>query len=140
MSQSLPNQVNDFNHFGLPSDRVSQKASQSLPNQVNDFNRLPMGADRQMRHLVAIPSKPGQRLQYDGVCDADDRCPGESQSLPNQVNDFNFERSIDPADAMSVSQSLPNQVNDFNGHHRCPAGAGIGVSQSLPNQVNDFNG
>jgi len=138
-SQSLPNQVNDFNDGTVVKFREENAVSQSLPNQVNDFNSS-VGWGLEMRFVVAIPSKPGQRLQYDGVCDADDRCPGESQSLPNQVNDFNFERSIDPADAMSVSQSLPNQVNDFNGHHRCPAGAGIGVSQSLPNQVNDFNG
>ena len=38
----------------------------------------------------------------------------KSQSLPNQVNDFNL---LDPATkkvGLSMSQSLPNQVNDFN--------------------------
>jgi len=63
--------------------------SQSLPNQVNDFNREqdtpgPSGPDS-----VAIPSKPGQRLQLWAERRA--KWPiGVSQSLPNQVNDFNM--------------------------------------------------
>jgi len=87
---------------------------------------------------VAIPSKPGQRLQSSGALlpRASRRV---SQSLPNQVNDFNptpatatpspracrnpfqtrsttsISRVIPPGrDAPAVSQSLPNQVNDFN--------------------------
>jgi len=38
-----------------------------------------------------------------------------------------------------MSQSLPNQVNDFNLQQRLRAAGGGAVSQSLPNQVNDFN-
>ena len=37
-----------------------------------------------------------------------------SQSLPNQVNDFNKAPSGDPGGGVKTSQSLPNQVNDFN--------------------------
>jgi len=37
-----------------------------------------------------------------------------SQSLPNQVNDFNNANADKTATAVNVSQSLPNQVNDFN--------------------------
>jgi len=39
-SQSLPNQVNDFNKGGMYFKFIPAKMSQSLPNQVNDFNFL----------------------------------------------------------------------------------------------------
>jgi len=37
-----------------------------------------------------------------------------SQSLPNQVNDFNTLEENRGKNAVELSQSLPNQVNDFN--------------------------
>jgi len=61
-----------------------------------------------------------------------------SQSLPNQVNDFNLMKRFFNTMAI-LSQSLPNQVNDFNIPNVRLAGAPGPVSQSLPNQVNDFN-
>jgi len=89
VSQSLPNQVNDFNthatqiHFFGKGCRNpfqtrsttsigaiavvaanGRKQSQSLPNQVNDFNYR-LSRRRNPHRLVAIPSKPGQRLQSD---------------------------------------------------------------------------
>jgi len=92
LSQSLPNQVNDFNKINGFSRFVSTIVSQSLPNQVNDFNS--QRAQRRDRRVdVAIPSKPGQRLQS---FDWEVRSPRStvSQSLPNQVNDFNFGEHI----------------------------------------------
>jgi len=162
--------------------------SQSLPNQVNDFNKGTGYGNPVPHGKVAIPSKPGQRLQ----CQKSPlRYWGGrlSQSLPNQVNDFNPDAgckacrppqcrnpfqtrsttSINGGELrapMSVkgSQSLPNQVNDFNTagnwfygrREQCrnpfqtrsttsitsgvaPKTRGNHVSQSLPNQVNDFN-
>jgi len=41
MSQSLPNQVNDFNDIAIDNVVGDVKLSQSLPNQVNDFNPRP---------------------------------------------------------------------------------------------------
>jgi len=38
---------------------------------------------------VAIPSKPGQRLQWEGTKSRPRSAQKKSQSLPNQVNDFN---------------------------------------------------
>jgi len=63
LSQSLPNQVNDFNEFEGASAPSNIDMSQSLPNQVNDFNRLGRASGGMGRWHVAIPSKPGQRLQ-----------------------------------------------------------------------------
>jgi len=40
-----------------------------------------------------------------------------SQSLPNQVNDFNKEEEKSLT-FIEMSQSLPNQVNDFNDERR----------------------
>ena len=37
-SQSLPNQVNDFNPRTKGGEKIKKGMSQSLPNQVNDFN------------------------------------------------------------------------------------------------------
>jgi len=120
-------------------------------------------ANRPPGHHVAIPSKPGQRLQSrerGGQHDA----PQLSQSLPNQVNDFNpqsetvwrqADKCRNPFQTRSttsipwrqdlairaarLSQSLPNQVNDFNKRRCRPPQGSIRLSQSLPNQVNDFN-
>jgi len=89
MSQSLPNQVNDFNNMTYYGGEVTPpsrnpfqtrsttsiqgrkgcrqghpKLSQSLPNQVNDFNKSFKGPSSGPVGLVAIPSKPGQRLQF----------------------------------------------------------------------------
>ena len=63
MSQSLPNQVNDFNFISDCLEVKKLQMSQSLPNQVNDFNMFTVRPEK-LRFLVAIPSKPGQRLQY----------------------------------------------------------------------------
>jgi len=63
--------------------------------------------------IVAIPSKPGQRLQC-AVAGANGRGNDMSQSLPNQVNDFNTVPGRSCWTAAAKSQSLPNQVNDFN--------------------------
>jgi len=87
---------------------------------------------------VAIPSKPGQRLQYEFIQKRAEAVR-KSQSLPNQVNDFNksiWERWYI---FFKLSQSLPNQVNDFNTISRLMTQRPKIVSQSLPNQVNDFN-
>jgi len=88
--------------------------------------------------IVAIPSKPGQRLQ----CGAGALLVYNSkmsQSLPNQVNDFNLPVVVAPEMVGMLSQSLPNQVNDFNNAEVISALHEKIVSQSLPNQVNDFN-
>jgi len=63
MSQSLPNQVNDFNMKNLLKAALAATVSQSLPNQVNDFNSNGGRGDAPSDDEVAIPSKPGQRLQ-----------------------------------------------------------------------------
>ena len=63
MSQSLPNQVNDFNGLSQAEVLVALYLSQSLPNQVNDFNKVAETVAA-MKEGVAIPSKPGQRLQF----------------------------------------------------------------------------
>jgi len=42
-----------------------------------------------------------------------------SQSLPNQVNDFNMKKLIAKCLRGEMSQSLPNQVNDFNRFGSC---------------------
>ena len=65
MSQSLPNQVNDFNE-DLRGSSCFAGVSQSLPNQVNDFNRQDLAIRAARQKGVAIPSKPGQRLQSNG--------------------------------------------------------------------------
>jgi len=99
VSQSLPNQVNDFNFYNNMLDtQINIDVSQSLPNQVNDFNR---GLEVSAWDLSQ-----------------------KSQSLPNQVNDFNTEWQTVTACNPALSQSLPNQVNDFNelssrGIHMC---------------------
>jgi len=63
LSQSLPNQVNDFNRPGTQEAPCEEWVSQSLPNQVNDFNDPDEGVVTVELKGVAIPSKPGQRLQ-----------------------------------------------------------------------------
>ena len=64
MSQSLPNQVNDFNKlYAVEANGFVRHLSQSLPNQVNDFNMVKGAVEGAAGFLVAIPSKPGQRLQ-----------------------------------------------------------------------------
>jgi len=63
VSQSLPNQVNDFNSWSAARQALAAQVSQSLPNQVNDFNDL-IHYMYKSQQLVAIPSKPGQRLQF----------------------------------------------------------------------------
>jgi len=113
VSQSLPNQVNDFNYRSGDYKSPERRVSQSLPNQVNDFNAQGSFGSREHRGLVAIPSKPGQRLQSRRRRPGQ-TCPGMSQSLPNQVNDFNYRPKGRRAEENGVSQSLPNQVNDFN--------------------------
>jgi len=62
LSQSLPNQVNDFNEITARPQLARKNMSQSLPNQVNDFNKV-LVLDSAFAKKVAIPSKPGQRLQ-----------------------------------------------------------------------------
>jgi len=63
MSQSLPNQVNDFNTNKKEVFMFFNQVSQSLPNQVNDFNFENLNIINNIVSNVAIPSKPGQRLQ-----------------------------------------------------------------------------
>jgi len=63
MSQSLPNQVNDFNAPRFFRWGALEELSQSLPNQVNDFNSVVDVPEIDIDDPVAIPSKPGQRLQ-----------------------------------------------------------------------------
>jgi len=187
LSQSLPNQVNDFNNSATMncsrdgwSVAIPSKPGQRLQSAIDLCTRGGI--------VVAIPSKPGQRLQ--SAWGRSTRLPhapcrnpfqtrsttsirvGErvfshrlplSQSLPNQVNDFNEGQSVKLGLRIFLSQSLPNQVNDFNRASRVRATtrascrnpfqtrsttsmpkkparpAGRPVSQSLPNQVNDFN-
>jgi len=66
-----------------------------------------------MQLQVAIPSKPGQRLQLKTIQKIRNQ-KQLSQSLPNQVNDFNPLNLDGPDLKAQLSQSLPNQVNDFN--------------------------
>jgi len=87
--------------------------SQSLPNQVNDFNDINHIPNVRLAGAVAIPSKPGQRLQYRAM-KSSIKGPEMSQSLPNQVNDFNDGGELRTPMTANKSQSLPNQVNDFN--------------------------
>ena len=116
---------------------VGRRLSQSLPNQVNDFNETPSGG-KEATMTVAIPSKPGQRLQCREVFSGDG-APMLSQSLPNQVNDFNRRarrRAIELAKCRNPFQtrsttSIPDPNTSW--------GRDIRLSQSLPNQVNDFN-
>jgi len=89
--------------------------SQSLPNQVNDFNcirrpHLGLGRwggrnpfqTRSTTSILQLKSQVQQNLRM-------------SQSLPNQVNDFNtIESNLNFLRVFIMSQSLPNQVNDFN--------------------------
>jgi len=48
--------------------RAMSPVSQSLPNQVNDFNFFDPACGETPDLDVAIPSKPGQRLQFDPAC------------------------------------------------------------------------
>jgi len=138
-SQSLPNQVNDFNRQSDFIAAMLATMSQSLPNQVNDFNTkpgqtcpgIPMCRNPfQTRSTtsmwvpkplpvstlcVAIPSKPGQRLQFFKLLEGYmKRTKGVAiPSKPGQrLQSHVHLKGGDPK--MKVSQSLPNQVNDFN--------------------------
>jgi len=64
MSQSLPNQVNDFNHregmHTLQTQKYCRNPFQTRSTTSMNSNRMWGGSP----HMgVAIPSKPGQRLQ-----------------------------------------------------------------------------
>jgi len=50
-------------YLWLGPERTRRCSSQSLPNQVNDFNKGLLLALKSAGSHVAIPSKPGQRLQ-----------------------------------------------------------------------------
>ena len=188
MSQSLPNQVNDFNDvkfvlsnppencrnpFQTRSTTSILEADGSLVeidpgrNPFQTRSTTSMGGGQQdspMHHLVAIPSKPGQRLQWRGRSTRRPHAP--SCRNPFQTRSTTSIGGVpSPAEENDeVSQSLPNQVNDFNyimslntglnGHCRNPFQTRSTTSifmmnynndykllksQSLPNQVNDFN-
>jgi len=107
--------------------------SQSLPNQVNDFNMTPAEFRRESSDGVAIPSKPGQRLQLVALESPKFLKPKMSQSLPNQVNDFN--RSSRKPKRIRMSCRNPFQTRSTTS---IPSGFGgrnksVEVSQSLPN-------
>jgi len=89
MSQSLPNQVNDFNApYTMRDDNPQGRvAIPSKPGQR--LQSLKNGVSMETIAAVAIPSKPGQRLQYSRSRVRRRLCLRLSQSLPNQVNDFN---------------------------------------------------
>ena len=113
--------------------------SQSLPNQVNDFNTALGPWSAGVIKIVAIPSKPGQRLQSseEGVVTVvlvGCRNPFQTRSTTSMFNGIRTSVRIP-----NVSQSLPNQVNDFNLVGGAPLPHSKKKSQSLPNQVNDFN-
>jgi len=115
--------------------------SQSLPNQVNDFNPLiPVGEDQlvvqyncrnpfQTRSTTSIIGK-----HLDSFKHYMSRNPFQTRSTTSICGQI---ESIELRTTMS--QSLPNQVNDFNGMMDLPLKEIFLVSQSLPNQVNDFN-
>jgi len=112
MSQSLPNQVNDFNYckrstetgspssrnpfqtrsttsMGIAEARIHPRGECRNPFQTRSTTSIHQPVDEPFGGLpVAIPSKPGQRLQYrrSSVSRGTSK---PSQSLPNQVNDFN---------------------------------------------------
>jgi len=143
------------------SDNTWFGVSQSLPNQVNDFNKRstpprPRPPRRrnpfQTRSTTSIrpgPARPGR--------------PDMSQSLPNQVNDFNArapqageedEKCRNPFQTRSTTSILRNlgdhrlgkksrnpfQTRSTTSIRQTPMlSRRLHVSQSLPNQVNDFN-
>jgi len=87
MSQSLPNQVNDFNDLVLGFSPCSFPCRNPFQTRsTTSIPTSPIATGKERR--VAIPSKPGQRLQF--FCPTGQRRNiMKSQSLPNQVNDFN---------------------------------------------------
>jgi len=161
----------------------------AIPSKPGQRLQYPMGlSSTQSCKLVAIPSKPGQRLQYGEVCNNPIghgcRNPFQTRSttsiflghngktLGNRRNPFQTRSTTsmpslggrhsggkqcrNPFQTRSTtsmqfpraglfatrvaSQSLPNQVNDFNARNPVNLwGIRTGLSQSLPNQVNDFN-
>ena len=112
MSQSLPNQVNDFNGKGTVVADMggfcrnpfqTRSTTSMCPKVRAKLGILPCRNPFQTRSTTSINA-----LEYF------DRVTILSQSLPNQVNDFNLSGKQDNGRAGRKSQSLPNQVNDFN--------------------------
>jgi len=89
MSQSLPNQVNDFNNVMSVDLGDEQVLSQSLPNQVNDFNHL-TGWSFGQSPTRRNPFQTRSTTSIFGTDEGDKLLRQMSQSLPNQVNDFNL--------------------------------------------------
>jgi len=88
VSQSLPNQVNDFNVKTALGDFPGSGSRN--PFQTRSTTSITVTHSITYRNSigVAIPSKPGQRLQSFFMLNLE-VIDGVSQSLPNQVNDFN---------------------------------------------------
>jgi len=95
----------------------------------------PSGALRQ--NLVAIPSKPGQRLQY--------RDPDPSNQGPASRNPFQTRSTTSIGGYLKPrkpyqSVAIPSKPGQrLQSRSAAPADRGKSLSQSLPNQVNDFN-
>jgi len=137
MSQSLPNQVNDFNKWLQPHwyGLAEAVAIPSKPGQ-----RLQCGycSPRSIHPNVAIPSKPGQRLQlerWDGGSQEERRCRNPFQT--RSTSSIGQPATGQPWTRHVAIPSKPGQRLQCD---ECVRGlAKIFVSQSLPNQVNDFN-
>jgi len=87
--------------------------SQSLPNQVNDFNMTTRFFNAQEK-ACRNPFQTRSTTSIFAGGEWEDRYRAKSQSLPNQVNDFNQTEKTTISPPQFLSQSLPNQVNDFN--------------------------
>jgi len=87
--------------------KKQKMVSQSLPNQVNDFNKEVGVIDAPWQKSVAIPSKPGQRLQW-GRIGIILLILAWSQSLPNQVNDFNLKKVL-PSSRQPCVVAIPSK-------------------------------
>ena len=115
MSQSLPNQVNDFNV--LP-DRFWRHRASGCRNpfqtrSTTSIRKTP-GTLSHVCERVAIPSKPGQRLQF-RVGGASTEVSSRSVAIPSKPGQRLQYMVLAQWDARrETSQSLPNQVNDFN--------------------------
>jgi len=163
MSQSLPNQVNDFNTPPTPTQGTRRTCRNPFQTRSTTSIMLMVGDDEET-WWCRNPFQTRSTTSIGTVNLAGYSVPRKSQSLPNQVNDFNGVMGLEYLGVQTPSQSLPNQVNDFNlsafvfypsktsrvaipskPGQRLQSAPGNGgpcvsfMSQSLPNQVNDFN-
>jgi len=138
-SQSLPNQVNDFNSnwsYGEPKKLACRnpfqtRSTTSITEVIGEtMSRNYCRNPFQTRSTTSIIEDLDGNVQME-----DGRNPFQTRSTTSIKGIIDVQTS-----QYNVSQSLPNQVNDFNQPTQAPVCRGFGGSQSLPNQVNDFNG